>query len=318
MSFMATIGAVTALFAATIALAQKDVKKVLAYSTISQLGFMVMAVGAHSPSAGMFHLSTHAFFKSLLFLTAGAFIHRFHSNDIWEIARGGGKKDLLAMGALIVGLFSLSAIPPFAGFFSKDMILEAIKHDNRLIYGLALLASFLTAFYSFRLLFILLFAKPAAKAHGNAHAHAHGDHASHSSPLLTLACAIPLVSLAALSLFMGALGTPLADHAILHWLDGHAAEFDWEIFGSTSVLTLIAVIMAFLRFRDPDAAEKRLEASNGPLATALKNKWYVDDVYAFLTRNVGLGISTAFDWFDRKFVNGILVNATSFRILDAG
>lgn len=326
LSFILITGCVTALVGATLALVQRDIKKIMAYSTISQLGFMVMAVGAHAPAAGMFHLSTHAFFKSLLFLTAGAFIHRFHSNDIWDIARGGGKKDLLAMAVLVIGLFSLVGIPPFAGFFSKDLILEALKHDNRLVYGLALLASFLTAFYSFRLLFILLFAKPlAAKSHGKAPAHAHDAHAHHVSPLLNISRAIPLVSLAALSLFMGALGTPLTGHAVLHWLlpagrqaAAHAAPLDWEIVGSTAALTLIAAIMAFVRFRDPDAAERRLESAKGPLVTALKNKWYVDHVYEFLTRRVGLGIASAFDWFDRKFVNGILVNATSFRILDAG
>ncbi|MBI4353140.1 MAG: NADH-quinone oxidoreductase subunit L, partial [Candidatus Omnitrophica bacterium] len=234
-----TAGALTALIGASLAVIQRDVKRILAYSTISQLGLMVMGIGAGSSTAGMFHLSTHACFKSLLFLSAGAYIHAFHTNDLWEIAKSGGKKDRLTLWALGLGLFSLSGIFPFSGFFSKDMILEIIKEKNPFFYGTALVVSFLTVYYSFRMLFVLIFSKTNRLSSVTHHEPPIGDHASdhtvgaalgrplgaaflagspgfppasHRSPALEYCKAIPLVSLALLSLYAGALGTPIMGH----------------------------------------------------------------------------------------------------------
>ena len=201
------IGSLTAFTGAALATAQCDIKKIMAYSTISQLGLMVMAIGAGSSVAGMFHLSTHAFFKSLLFLTAGSFIHHFHSNDIWEIGQAGGKKHTLAVAVLIFGLASLCGIPPFSGFFSKDMILETLKERSLFFYGVAVFVSLLTVYYSCRLLFVILFSKISHKKQDE-HAPASPTGGHEPSFVLKISEALPLISLAAISLVMGYLGSP--------------------------------------------------------------------------------------------------------------
>lgn len=310
-----TVGALTALVGAALGTVQRDIKRIMAYSTVSQLGFMVMAMGAGSSVAGMFHLSTHAYFKSLLFLTSGAFIHHFHTNDIWEIGQKGGKRDTLSVAVLCLGLFSLCGIFPFSGFFSKDMILEAIKEKSGLFYAAALTASLLTAYYSFRLLFVILFSKekhaPASPAGRHHDAH-------HEPAVLSLSRAVPLVSLAALSLFVGALGTPLGGDRILHWLGGHASHTDPEILFTTLGLVIAGAGVAYWQFRDPEQALIKFESRRDPLKVLLLNKFYIDDAYTFLVKRVGLGIAAVLDWFDRNLINGFMVNGTSYRVLDIG
>jgi NADH-quinone oxidoreductase subunit L len=308
LSFILIIGSLTAFSGAILATIQRDIKRILAYSTMSQLGLMVMAIGAGSTVAGMYHLTTHAYFKSLLFLTAGAFIHRFHSNDIWDIAKAGGKKELLPLATLFIGLLSLSGIFPFSGFFSKDMILEALHHHSPVFYGVGLLVSFITAYYSFRLIFILTL----AKVH-----HGHHD-AHHESTLLKFCRALPLVSLAAISLWAGFQGSSFMEYGLLHWLGGHAEHLNREILVTTIVLVLVAAAIAFFQFRDPQAAENRLATAKGPVHTLLSRKLFMDDLYGFLVKGVGLRVAAVLDWFDRKFVNGVMVNGTSYRILDLG
>ncbi len=303
-----TIGMLTALVGAAVATVQRDIKKILAYSTISQLGFMVMAVGAGSSVSAMFHLSTHAFFKSLLFLTAGAFIHRFHTNDIWEIGRSGGKKELLPMAALVLGLFSLCGIFPFSGFFSKDMILEILKEKSAFFYYAGIFASFLTSYYSFRLLFVISLSKIDA----------------HEAPHVgrSLCKDLPLISLGAISLVMGALGTPLFGHALLRWLEGehfhpHAGP-GTEILATTTALIIAGAAIAFWQFRDPQNAEKKLDQPAGVLRTILEKKFFVDDAYEFVVRQIGLRVAWVMNQFDRRVINGLMVNRTSYRILDLG
>lgn len=312
------VGLLTAFTGAALALIQRDIKRILAYSTVSQLGFMVMAVGAGSSAAGMFHLVTHAFFKSLLFLTAGAFIHRFHTNDIWEIGRAGGRKEALPVAALILGLFSLSGIFPFAGFFSKDMILEALHHRGLFFYYAALLASFLTVYYSFRLLFVLLLSKPVHAAHDGHAGPARPAGRPRGSALTDLCGALPLVFLAALSVAAGLAGTSVFDFKLLRWLGGHPTRPNLEILTTTTALIVAAALGAFLRFRDPAAAEKRLNESRGPLHRVLERKLFIDDAYVFLVKKIGLPIAALFDRFDRAFVNGVMVNGTSYFILRIG
>lgn len=301
------VGTLTALVGACLAVIQRDIKRILAYSTVSQLGLMVMGIGAGSAQAGMFHLVTHAFFKSLLFLTAGAFIHRFHSNDIWEIARSGGKKAVLPLAALTLGLLSLSGIFPFAGFFSKDLILETLHHRGFLFYGAGLLVSFLTAYYSFRLLLVILRSK----------VHAHG-HAHHGGLLTELCGALPLLVLGAVSVLAGLAGTSVFDFKLLKWLGGHETHLNKEILTATGALIAAAAVAAFVRFADPEAAEKRLASSKSPLFVLLDRKFFMDDAYVFLVKGVGLRIAAGLDRFDRAFVNGVLVNGTSYLILHIG
>ncbi len=302
------IGSLTALVGAMLATVQRDIKKILAYSTVSQLGLMVMAIGAGSTVSAMFHLSTHAYFKSLLFLTAGAFIHRFHTNDIWEIAQNGGKKETLPLVMLCLGLFSLCGIFPFAGFFSKDLILETLREHHLLFYSVAVFVSFLTVYYSFRMLFVILFSKIHPGHHDT----------PHDSGTLKICRALPLLSLAILSVVVGFNGSALMDHNILRWLDGHETHVNVEILTTTMLLIVGGATLAFFQFRDPQAAEAKLKVGGGLVHAVLDRKFFVDDLYEFLVKQVGLRLAAFLDWFDRKFINGILVNQTSYGVLNLG
>lgn len=306
------VGTLTALIGACMGTIQRDIKRIMAYSTVSQLGFMVMAIGAGSTVAGMFHLSTHAYFKSLLFLTSGAFIHRFHTNDIFEIGKKGGKKETLSMAVLIVGLFSLCGIFPFAGFFSKDMILETLHHHGMLFYGASLVVTFLTAYYSFRLLFVLLFSKEEHHGHHDKH------EAHHDSAILTFCKALPLISLAAISLYVGYLGTQWGDGKILHWLGGEVEPINTEILFTTIGLIAAAAGIAFVQFRDPAKALVNLETRPNPVKTLLENKFYIDDAYAFVVKKIGLGLAKILNWFDKTVVNELMVNQSAYSIMRLG
>jgi len=302
------VGSLTAVTGAVLATVQRDIKRILAYSTVSQLGLMVMAVGAGSAVAGMFHLTTHAYFKSLLFLTAGAFIHRFHTNDIFEIACGGGKKELLPLGALLLGLASLCGVFPFAGFFSKDMILEVLRERGVIFYGISILVSFLTVYYSSRLLFVILFS-PARETR-------HGKH--HETWVSQISGSVPLVMLGAISVIVGLQGTSVFDFKILRWLGGHETHLNIQILWTTTALIVGGALTAFFLFRDPALAEKRLREDQGILRRVLERKLFIDDVYQFLVKKVVLKLASLLDWFDRAFVNGVLVNRTSYLILGVG
>lgn len=302
------IGSLTAFVGASMATVQRDIKRIMAYSTISQLGLMVMAVGAGSSAAGMFHLSTHAFFKSLLFLTAGSFIHHTHSNDIWKIGQAGGKRHTLAVGALILGLASLCGIPPFSGFFSKDMILEVLKERSLFFYGVAVFVSLLTVYYSCRLLFVILFSKIEPEKH-DAH-----------EPSLTLKIseALPLISLAGISLVIGSLGSPM-NSALLRWLDyREIVHLNIELLITTAVLIAVGGSIAFFYFNNPAKALEKLNLKKGFLTTLLESKFFVDDAYQFIGEKVGLGIAGLLNWFDRTVINGLMVNQTSFSVMRLG
>ncbi len=304
------IGSLTAFTGAALATIQRDIKKIMAYSTISQLGLMVMAIGAGSSVAGMFHLSTHAFFKSLLFLTAGSLIHHFHSNDIWEIGQAGGKKHTLAVAALLLGLASLCGIPPFSGFFSKDMILETLKERNLFFYGVAVFVSLLTVYYSSRLLLVILFSKISPKKHDN---HTHGP-----SFVLKISEALPLISLASISLVIGYLGSPM-NSSLLHWLGGvENAHLNIELLITTAVLIAVGGGIAFFQFKDPEKALVKLTSEKNILKTTLERKFFVDDAYQFLVKKIGLGIAAMMNWFDRTVINGLMVNQTSYSIMRLG
>ena len=310
--FILVIGSLTAFVGASLATIQRDIKKIMAYSTISQLGLMVMAVGAGSSVAGMFHLTTHAFFKSLLFLTAGSFIHHYHSNDIWEIAKKGGKNHTLAVSALIFGLASLCGVPPFAGFFSKDMILETLKENNLFFYSVAIFVSFLTVYYSVRMLCVILLSKPEHKTHG------HDDHAHPTPFILKISEALPLISLAAISLYMGYLGSPMNNH-LLQWLGAHEeTHWDMNLLLTTAGLIVVGGGIAFAQFKDPEKALVKLNTEKNFLKTLLENKFFIDDAYQFMVKKVGLGIAAVLNWFDRTIINELMVNQTSFSVMRLG
>ena len=279
------IGLCTALFAATIALLQNDIKKVLAYSTVSQLGLMFVALGLGAYSSGIFHMVTHAFFKALLFLGAGSVIHALQGEQ--DIRRMGGLKKYLPVTYLtfLIATFAISGIPPFAGFFSKDEILANAFAHNPLVGGVALLASLLTVFYMFRLFYLTFFGNPRAEASVMHHIH--------ESPQ---SMAIPLIVLAVLSFTGGFMNIPevLGGSNNLHEYlspvlnaggvtSGHHLDHATEYLLMAIVvgLTLVVIGIAYFRF-----VKKKLvpleDGQLGGVSKTLYHKYYVDEIYDFL------------------------------------
>jgi NADH-quinone oxidoreductase subunit L len=298
---VAVVGALTALFAATIAVAQYDIKRVLAYSTISQLGFMVAAAGLGAYGAAMFHLVGHAFFKALLFLGAGSVIlgiEHAHAQGGHRASHPGGDgtehgppfdpQDMRNMGGIagrmrithivyLIGALSLAGLPPLVGFFSKDEILVDAFLVNKPVYLLLVLAALLTAFYTGRQLLMVFYGKPRSEA---------AAHAKESPPLIT----VPLMILAALTLFGGFINLPgglPSAHQLTEWLAHtiehlHPAELNLLVAGLASGFTLIGLGTAWLLYgRRPLAAgaPDPLRRLLGPVFVALENKWWVDELY---------------------------------------
>lgn len=326
---VAMTGAVTALFAATIAVGQYDIKKVLAYSTISQLGFMVAGVGMGAFVAGMFHLVTHAFFKALLFLSAGSVIlglerghhhlahhgggHGEHHEEVFDPGdmrnMGGLRKQMpVTFWLYIIGTLALAGIFPFAGFWSKDEILaDAFKEGYTAVYWLLTTAAFFTAFYMGRQIWMVFFGKPRHEAAAHAQ----------ESPLIMTA---PLMVLALLSIFGGALNLP-GLHTFTLWLEHtlnvHAGEFVLSVAIISTLLALLAILISWLIYGrkplevgQPDPLKKPL----GLLFTGMENKWFVDEGYwaVFVDRYVDLARFLAdvvdwrfwHDWFHEKVIAG--------------
>ena len=209
MATISIIGVATALMAGSIAMFQNDIKKILAYSTVSQLGLMFVALGSGAFTGAMFHLTTHAFFKALLFLAAGSVIHALSGEQ--DIRKMGGLKDKIpyTFWLFLIGSLAIAGIPPFAGFFSKDMILMGAFHSGYVLWALSVLAALMTSFYMFRLLFVVFWGKPANDEHSGQPAHSvHSSHSVshvHESPKTML---IPMSVLAVLSLLGGLPGVP--------------------------------------------------------------------------------------------------------------
>ena len=305
MSVVAVVGALTAFFAATIAIVQKDIKKVLAYSTVSQLGYMFLACGVGAYTAGVFHVMTHAFFKALLFLGAGSVIHGMHEEqDIWKM---GGLRSKMPKTFLTfaVGWLAICGVPPFSGFFSKDEILwQAFSSPNgslALWFGGALTAV-MTAFYMTRLFSLTFLGAPrfeSSKSHGHDHAH-HDDHSSdsshavghssgvHESPFVMI---FPLQVLAVLSLVGGFLGIPHLSW-LEHWLEPviplheavssgaeHASgNAEWFLMVLSTVLAVGAITFGLKFYQNLEKSQSLAKQMSG-LYRLLLNKWYVDEVY---------------------------------------
>ncbi len=298
LTFMAYLGSFTALFAACVAVVQNDIKKVLAYSTCSQLGYMVAALGAGSQAGGFFHLTTHAFFKALLFLAAGSLIHAVHSNDLRQM--GGMFSKMKVTGTtFIVGALALAGFPGLAGFFSKDLIIEEVLHRGHYApFGALLAAAFLTAFYMGRVVFVALFGEPS-------------EHAAHA-PLHEsgLSMTLPLVLLAALAAVAGWFGAGLTG------LYGEARHFHVSAAGgAATVLGLSGIGVAYWMFGAPQggAALRQAFAPLGRLAAS----GAVDKTFLWGYRTVLNGLSAAAAWFDRYVVDG-LVNGVAYGTLEAG
>jgi NADH-quinone oxidoreductase subunit L len=326
------IGAFTALFASTIAVAQNDIKRVLAYSTISQLGYMIAALGIGAYVAAVFHLITHAFFKALLFLGSGSVIHgvehghhhthhghdeEFDANDMMNM--GGLLRRMPATGwTFVIGALALTGIFPWAGFWSKDEILAEAWHGyaqeaafglgaswNLVIWLLLTVAALLTAFYTGRQIFLTFAGKPRTEA------------AKHA-PESTKSMVWPLVILAAFATFLGLAGMPwanqffylLGEEANMAGQHLHHGEFNWLIAGISTAVAVLGWFVAWLIYgRKPLAVPvDPLEKPLGPVYTLLKNKYYVDEIYQMFILNPVVRLAGAFAIFDRRVIDAI-VNA---------
>jgi NADH-quinone oxidoreductase subunit L len=297
MMIIAYVGGFTALFAALIALVQRDIKRILAFSTLSQLGYMVMALGAGSMTAGMFHLTTHAFFKALLFLAAGSVIHALHEQDIFRM--GGIKNKMpITTWTFVIGSLALAGIFPLAGFWSKDEILLSTMHSGFAgLYALGSLVAFMTSFYMFRLIFVAFGGK------GNPESHAH------ESPwVMTL----PLVTLAIFSVFAGFINSPWF-YGIFGGSFGTFVFFDKaEIPHINLTVALISsglagagIFSAWLVYSRKAVDAKVLSETFSGLHRLLYNKFYIDNVYQWLFDKVMLLAGKAVDWLDHKVIDGI-------------
>ena len=308
---VAAIGAATALFAATIAVAQNDIKRVLAYSTVSQLGFMFLAIGSGAFVAAIFHMVTHAFFKALLFLGSGSVIHGMHHEQ--DMRKMGALRVAMPVTAFtfIIGWLAIAGVPPFAGFWSKDEILLYVYADNRLLYAVGMLTALLTAYYMTRQVVMVFFGEArwndASAEHG-----AHGDFKPHESPRVML---VPLVVLSVLSVVGGGLQLPFSKnlHFLEHWLEPVIEESERKISGTWAyenkyVLLGVAIVVALVGIALSLAvyAKRRLPAVEPKV---LENAWYYD---AAVARVVGGPGKAAFDGitrFDARVVDGAVNGA---------
>ena len=275
MDIVTYVGLATALLAATIALKQNDIKKVLAYSTVSQLGFMFLALGTGAYTAAVFHVMTHAFFKALLFLCSGSVIHAMGGEQNIRYMGGLSKKLKITFITFLIGCIAIAGIPPFSGFFSKDAILLSAFAKNPVLYGIALFTALLTAFYMFRLLFITF----SGKFRGTPEQ----EHHLHESPF---AMTIPLIILAVLSIIGGFVGIPevfihggdklgefLAPVIAPHSEHAVSISTEYLLMGLSTGLVLVMIIFAWFKFKNYTHSE-----ATG-LGKVVENKWYVDELY---------------------------------------
>jgi NADH-quinone oxidoreductase subunit L len=303
MSVVAIIGLATALLAATIALKQNDIKKVLAYSTVSQLGFMFLALGTGAYVAAVFHVMTHAFFKALLFLGSGSVIHGLGGEQDIRNMGGLSKKLKITFITFLIGCIAIAGIPPFSGFFSKDAILLSAWFKSPVMYGIALFTAMLTAFYMFRLFFVSFTGKFRGTESQASHLH--------ESPA---AMTIPLVILAILSIVGGFVGmpeifvksgdriseflAPVIPHGETHHI---SPSTEYILMGLSSALMVVMIIAAWVVYRNYVPKE------NTGLARVLENKWYVDELYEKIIVNPLHRVAGFFNQvFDRLVIDGLV------------
>jgi NADH-quinone oxidoreductase subunit L len=335
MVVVAAIGIFTAILAASIAMTQTDIKRVLAYSTLSQLGYMFAALGVGAFTAAIFHLMTHGFFKGLLFLGSGSVIHAVHEEQDMRNMGGLARKIPITYATMLVGSVAIAGIPPLAGFFSKDEILgEAFKFGFTWVWAIGLFVALLTAFYMFRLMGLTFwgaFRGPKAV----------WDRIHESPAVMT----VPLILLAIPSALLGmALGLPFGDSVLIHWLEPvfhesvealHLPHEAYQLFGIDGGLILasvtVAVVGLVLAWRYfgveigglnlPARPELVRETSARPglsfLYRASLNKWWFDELNHLLFIVIGGRVSQAIWWFDREVVDGT-VNAVGGATVGAG
>ena len=298
MQIITWVGAFSALFAAVIACTQTDIKRVLAFSTMSQIGFMMFSLGVSKYggenglgyTGSMFHLFTHAFFKSLLFLGAGAVIHFAHSNNIKEL---GGLRKIMPVThiSFLIACLAIAGIPPFSGFFSKEDILMAAYHSNKLIYGIAVFTSALTAFYMFRLYYSIFWGK---EFHNHGNPHGEGTPSMKISLIVLSICTI-FAGFVPVSSFVTPDGLPLESHV----------DMAFSVF--PVLMATAGILLAAYLYKTQNNRPRIIASSLGNIYNTVYRKFYIDEVYLFITKKIifnGIGRPAA--WIDKNIVDGFM------------
>ena len=289
LEWIAFIGGFTALFAASLALVENDIKRVLAYSTLSQLGYMVMALGLGGVTAGMFHLTTHAFFKAMLFMGAGCVIHSLHTNDIWQM--GGLYRTMPVTTALFaIGSLALCGIFPLAGFWSKDEILALAFSHHRVLWIVGTLTAGLTAFYMGRVFSVAFLGSIRSR-----------EHHSHEAPPVMIG---PLIPLAILSLIGGVIGIP----SFLHFTGGTHVEFNLLVAVISNIVALGGLLLAYRIYVLGLQPAQWLQTILSPVTLLLTRKFFVDEVYSWINRNIQQRTAVALNLFERYVIIGLWAN----------
>ena len=301
MNIITFIGVFSALFAAIIACTQTDIKRVLAYSTMSQIGFMMFALGVSGYggeaglgfSASFFHLFTHAFFKSLLFLSAGTIIHFVHSNEMGDM--GGLRKYMPITNAVfLLACLAISGIPPFSGFFSKEEILLAAYNKSFMVYGIALLTSGLTAFYMFRL-YLMIFWNKESEVHDSHHAEGTW---TMKIPLLLLAIPAVLSGFIPFGTYISSDGIPLESH--LHLMFSIAPVS----------FAIIGIALAMMMYKKENELADKMSTLFGRFYQSALHKFYIDELYLWVTKSVIFNlIGKPSAWFDKNIVDATMVQS---------
>ncbi len=297
LAVVAWIGGITALIAASLAVVMTDLKRVIAYSTISHLGFMTLALGVGGYAAGIFHLLNHSFFKALLFLSAGAVIHAVHSQDIRDM--GGLWKRMPITGtAFFIGAWSLSGLPPWSGFWSKDDILAAVYGYNGLLFAVAAFAALLSAVYIFRLFFIVFTGEESEAVR-----HAHEAPRVMTVPLMILSVGAlfsGFLRFAGFEEFVkGALPGELAEHLM------HGGEHGF-VMGLSIALAALGVVLTGITYYKPVLSAERIRTTFKPLHTLLIDRYYLDHIYLFIATKVVKDTSTVINAIDSYFIDGFV------------
>jgi NADH-quinone oxidoreductase subunit L len=316
---VATIGAVTAIYAASMGLVQNDIKRVLAYSTISQLGYMFLALGVGAFTAGIFHLMTHAFFKALLFLGSGSVIHALSGEQDMRKMGGLWKKIPITAWTFLVATIAISGIPPLAGFVSKDAILAASFNARPVLWVIGFVTAGMTAFYMFRLVFLTFF--------GESRVPPEVEHHIHESPR---SMTVPLILLALLSVVGGWIGWPeslggsdhfakfldpvIARHAEVVAAVPEATQrmTEWELMGVSVLVALIGIGLAWYFYLRKPAIPEAIAEKSGGLYELIYNKYYIDQLYDAMFVNRTKDLGTTLGAFDRGVIDGLGVNGAGW------
>ena len=308
MSIVAHLGMFTAFFAATIATTQFDIKRILAFSTLSQLGYMVMAVGLGSTDVAMYHLTTHAFFKALLFLGAGSVIHAVHTNDIREMGGLFGRMKITST-LFLIGTLALCGVYPLSGFWSKDGILHLTHSppgyaDNVFMHWLPTITAVLTSYYMFRLFFMTFVGKP--RYHGQPH---------ESPPVMW----VPMAVLCVMAILAGPV---LFTQEVIEGFrsitrPGEALDFahingDFDTISHALMIFIVGAGSAFLAFGVGWVKPEAIKNALGPVHRLFDNRWYIDDLYTWIVENIQQNFARLCDGFDRIIIIGGLVNGSAW------